>query len=77
MNDIINLSFEEQPFRVIDVAGETWWVLKDICKFLEMENIQNVIKRLDDDEVGIFYIPTPQNIEHNILKNSKQLLRLP
>lgn len=61
MNEIVNLSFENQPFRFLEMQGETWWVLKDICQFLEIENHKDVPKRLEEDEVGRFEITHPQS----------------
>jgi len=36
--------------RVIEQDGEPWFVAKDVCEILELGNITNAIKSLDDDE---------------------------
>lgn len=46
---------------MIENNGETWWVLKDICKLLSIDNHKNVVNRLEQDEVGIFELPHPQS----------------
>ena len=61
MNEIVRLSFENQSFRMVEIEGETWWVLKDICQYLEIENHKDITKRMDEDEVGRFEYPHPQN----------------
>lgn len=44
------LGFSGSDLRVAFVDGETWFVLKDVCDILEIENSRDVAKRLDDDE---------------------------
>ncbi len=50
MNDLMYLSFEERPIRAVEMNGEVWWVLADICKILELSNPSKVAERLDSDE---------------------------
>ena len=52
--------------RMIESNGETWWVLKDICKLLSIENHKNITKRLEKDEVGTFELPHPQSKEKKL-----------
>jgi len=33
--------------------GVPWWVLKDVCDALQIQNAADVAKRLDDDEKGV------------------------
>ena len=51
---------------MIESNGETWWVLKDICKLLSIENHKNITKRLEEDEVGTFELPHPQSKEKKL-----------
>ena len=51
---------------MIESNGETWWVLKDICKLLSIENHKNITKRLEKDEVGTFELPHPQSKEKKL-----------
>jgi prophage antirepressor-like protein len=41
-------------------------VLKDVCQILGIENHKDLCKRLDDDEVGRFELPHPQNQEKTL-----------
>ena len=50
MMDIIPFNFNGSDVRVISQNNEPWFVLKDVCKILELENSRNVTSRLDDDE---------------------------
>ena len=50
MMDIIPFNFNGSDVRVISQNNEPWFVLKDVCKILELENSRNFTSRLDDDE---------------------------
>ncbi len=39
-----------QETRIIDVNGNPWWVLSDVCDVLGISNPRMVADRLDDDE---------------------------
>jgi len=45
--------------RVVEVDGEPWWVLKDVCNILKITNSRDVVSRLDEDEKGVERIDTP------------------
>lgn len=44
-------NYENHEVRTTVKDGEIWWVLKDVCKVLEITNHRNVIKRLEKDDV--------------------------
>ena len=66
MNNVQEFLYENSPIRMIESNGETWWVLKDICKLLSIENHKNITKRLEKDEVGTFELPHPQSKEKKL-----------
>lgn len=66
MNNVQEFLYENSPIRMIENNGETWWVLKDICKLLSIENHKNITKRLEEDEVGTFELPHPQSKEKKL-----------
>lgn len=41
---------DQRPFRIIDINGEPWFVLADVCRELEIANVGDAASRLDDDE---------------------------
>ena len=51
MNEIKVFSFGENDVRAVQVNGEPWWVLKDVCDALGLSNPSIVAQRLDEDEV--------------------------
>ena len=43
-------NYEGQQVRTVEKDGETWFVAKDVCDILEIQNHKDAIKSLDDDE---------------------------
>lgn len=61
MIELQTWTFSGSEVRTATVNGEPWWVLKDVCKVLEIKNHKEVPDRLEPDEVGRFDLPHPQN----------------
>ncbi len=61
MNEISIFKYEGSDVRTVLRGGEPWWVLKDVCDVLGIDNPSYVRNRLDDDEVGSFDLPHPQS----------------
>lgn len=61
MNELQTFTYNDSRVRTIEINGEPWFVLKDVCEILGIENHKDLSKRLDDDEVGRFELPHPQN----------------
>lgn len=57
-NEITIFNYEAKEVRTVEKNGELWFVLKDICIVLEMNNSRMVANRLDDDEKGVSQIDT-------------------
>lgn len=43
---------EDHEVRAVEKDGETWWVLKDVCKVLNLSTPARVSERLEEDEVS-------------------------
>ena len=50
INELQVFSYEGSEIRTVQLSGEPWWVLKDICDVLELSNPSVIADRLDDDE---------------------------
>ena len=50
INELQVFSYEGSEIRTVQLGGEPWWVLKDICDVLEISNPSMIADRLDDDE---------------------------
>jgi prophage antirepressor-like protein len=49
--DISVIKFEEKTVRIVNVRGEPWFIVSDVCKALEISNPSSAVFFLDDDEV--------------------------
>lgn len=61
MANIQVFEYQNNKIRTVDVDGEAWFVLKDVCDILHMDTskLKQVADRLDDDEKGRYSVPTP------------------
>ena len=50
--------FDGRQVRIVEKNGSPWWVLKDVCLVLEVNNSRDITTRLDDDEKGVDIIDT-------------------
>lgn len=51
--------FESATFgsvRTLEKDGEPWFIAADVCKALDIEQVTNTLKRLDDDEQALISI---------------------
>lgn len=51
MANIQVFEYQNNKVRTVDVDGEAWFVLKDVCKVLDIADHKVVARRLDEDEV--------------------------
>lgn len=52
MNDIQIFTYQSNEVRTVEMNGEPWFVLKDVCEILEISNPRMTAQRLDADEVS-------------------------
>jgi anti-repressor protein len=56
--EIQTFNFNNAPLRTLtDENGDPWFVAKDVCDILELSNITEALRPLDDDEKVNFRIP--------------------
>ena len=60
MNELQIFKYENNDVRTVEINGEPWFVLKDVCGVLAMDvsKIKQVSDRLDADEKGRYSVPT-------------------
>lgn len=51
MANITVFEYQNNKVRTVDVNGEAWFVLKDVCGVLDIADHKVVARRLDEDEV--------------------------
>lgn len=53
MNNIQIFKYENNDVRTVEMNGEPWFVLKDVCEVLGISNHKMTVQRLDPDEVSL------------------------
>lgn len=76
MNDLQIFTYNETPLRTMEIDGEVWWVLKDVCEILGIANSNNVAARLDDDEKGIRPVDTLKGKQNMTVVNEPGIYKV-
>ncbi len=58
MNELKTFIYKDTRVRTVEINGEPWFVLKDVCEILELSTPARVAERLDEDEKGMSLIHT-------------------
>lgn len=72
-NEIQVWNYESSEVRTVQVNGEPWFVLSDVCKVLELSSPHKVAERLDGDEKGRNQIPTLGGVQEMAVVNESGL----
>ena len=52
MSNIQIFNYQSNEVRTVEMGGEPWFVLKDVCTVLGISHITDTAKRMEEDEVG-------------------------
>lgn len=58
MNGLQVFKYQDREVRTLELNGEPWFVLKDVCGILSIGNVSDVCAHLDADEKGVGQIDT-------------------
>jgi prophage antirepressor-like protein len=58
MNDLLNLTFENKPVRIILRDGSPWFAATDVAEILGYSHAPHMVRALDDDEKGVHNVDT-------------------
>ena len=64
MTDIQIFNYQNREVRTVELNGEPWFVLKDVCEVLGIGTPAKVAERLDEDEKGMSQIHTPGGLQN-------------
>ena len=57
MNNSLQIfTYNSNEVRTVEKDDEVWFVAKDVCNVLDIQNTTQVIQNLDEDERAMFYI---------------------
>ncbi|MCP4103910.1 MAG: phage antirepressor [Lentisphaerae bacterium] len=75
-NAVTMFNFEDANVRVINRNEEPWFVAKDVCEVLELSNITEALRNLDEDERGSELMNTSGGTQNSIIINESGLYSL-
>ena len=75
MNELQTFVYGDKNVRTVEMNGELWFVLKDVCEVLEMDTSQlkKIADRLEPDEKGRKQITTPGGAQESWIVNESGL----
>lgn len=62
--------------RIVDIEGEPWWVLADVCRVLNIERADSAARRLDSDEKGTHLVSTLGGTQNMTIINESGLYKV-
>ena len=74
--DICVFQTKENIRYIVDSNYTPWFSLKDVCDLLELSNVTNAAKRLDEDEVAVFNIDSGNGNQDYKMINESGLYHL-
>ena len=73
-NEIVPFGYDDQLVRTILIDDTPWFVAKDVCAALDLDNVSEALKKLDEDEKNTLRIsegiPSRGNPNVNIINES-------
>lgn len=73
MSNIQIFKYQTNEVRTVEMNGEPWFVLKDVCEVLDLGTTAKVAERLDADEKGMNQIHTPGGMQSVTVINESGL----
>jgi len=55
---LVSYQFDENPVRVVTIAGDPWFVASDVARVLGYSRAPDMVRNLDDDEKGVHIVHT-------------------
>ena len=62
--------------RTVEYDGDTWFIVKDVCRALEVANSNDAVARLDGDEKGVVLADTLGGVQNMVIINESGLYSL-
>lgn len=73
MKDLQVFSYNEKQVRTVQINGEPWFVLKDVCDVLGISKYRDVVERLDEDERALVKVDTLGGCQNMVAVNESGL----
>lgn len=73
MKELQVFKYKSNDVRTVEIDGNPWWVLSDVCKVLDITNHKNVAARLDEEEKGVHQMDTLGGLQEMTIINESGL----
>ena len=64
MSDLSIFNYGQNEVRTVLIDGEPWFVARDVCEVLGLDNHRSSLALLDDDEKGVHTVDTLGGTQH-------------
>lgn len=75
-NQIQAFGFGDALVRTVTINGESWFVARDVCSCLDLDDVSKAVERLAEDEKGTNSIRTPGGEQVVLVISEAGLYRL-
>lgn len=62
--NLIPFTYQDQPVRVVEIDGEPWFVLADLCRVLDIANPRDTAQRITPESVGTADVLDSRGVSH-------------
>lgn len=70
-NDLVKFEFEGRGVRTVVIKDEPWFVAKDVCEILNLENVTKAVSTLEEDELTLLSVRSGGQVrEMNVVSES-------
>lgn len=76
MQELQVFNYESKEIRTIEINGNLWWVAKDVCDVLELENVSQALSRLNEKEKNTIILNEGIGNPERSIVNESGLYRL-
>jgi prophage antirepressor-like protein len=74
--ELLDFNFNGSLIGTLEKDGGVWFVAKDVCKALELDDVSKACSRLDEDEKGTNTVPTLGGMQDLLIINESGLYSL-
>jgi len=74
--ELLDFNFNGGLIGTLEKDGGVWFVAKDVCKALELDDVSKACSRLDEDEKGTNTVPTLGGMQDLLIINESGLYSL-
>lgn len=76
MSAVTPFCFNDHLIRTVAIESDPWFVAKDVCQVLELDDTRKAVIGLDDDEKGRSKVPTPGGEQEMLIISESGLYTL-